>query len=1136
MASTERQNSLLVGEDWTKIYQTFQNADFKSYDFETIRRSMIEYLRQNFPESFNDYIDSSEYIALIDMIAFLAQSLSFRIDLNARENFLDTAQRRESILKLARLVSYNPKRTQASKGLLKINSVSTTDNLVDANGTNLANRVISWNDATNRDWYSQFSLIMNSAMDTAVFGKPNAKKTLNGIPTEQYNLRSNTDDVPLFTFSKTIGGIPMTFELTSATIIDSDEVTEQPPTIGGTFGVVYKNDNKGSASANSGWFVLFKEGALQNSDFSIVNSVANEIIGVDVQNINDTDVWLYEVDATNRLSTLWTRLESVTGTNAIYNSVKNKVKTFYSVTTRENDQIDLNFSDGVFGKLPSGNFRLYYRTSNGLSYVISPQDMENVQIRFSYLNGAGQPHTLTMNLGLKGSVSNSSASETNDSIKQKAPQVYYTQNRMITGEDYNIVPITSNQQIVKVKAINRVASGISRYFELNDPTGRSSSINLFGTDGAIYKDEYTTSFNFNFNTKNEVYGIMKNKIEPLLSSEAMRDFYYEKFDRTRIGSIGAVWQNVSVLPNLSTGYFKSETTLQAVPIGQYTQSTLRYIKAEALVKFVPPTGKYFAQNNTITSTKTKSTKDYIWTEISYTSGDGSNLGTGVDDLGVGLVGISTSVPTGAIPSEIIPLFVTDVPFTFESEIVNQITLRRDFGIRYNRESAEWKIINSNNIDYFSDFSLTYSGDISNLGLDASWLVAFKNDGDNVICYHRGLDYVFQSDKEISFYFNEQDRKYSNKLGSAASDYITILPINEDIETGFPLGTSFKFEITKTLTNDDGYSDNNRISVSFSDSTGDGIVDDPDAFINIVKPDLLDTITNTKKSFVFIQSVQINDQVYKKILDNSLVETFASELDIPNLNVYQPGQIFYFYATTENVVKVLDSSYSLVLDNSILAYPGRTNLNFQYVHTASQDYRIDPCKTNIIDVYLLTKGYDDTLRSWLLTQDGEPPKAPSSNELFEQFGSGLNLVKSISDEIVYHPAKYKLLFGTGADVDLQAKFFIVKNPKSTTNDNDIKSRVLVAINEYFSLDNWDFGDTFNFGELSAYVIRQLSPDIVNLLIVPNAPEKYFGSLFQVFCQADEIFLSTADVNDLEIINTVTSGLIKTNGPIVVSSNG
>ena len=67
--------------------------------------------------------ESSEYIALIDMIAFLGQSLSFRADLNARENFLETAQRRDSIPRLARMLNYYPKRQQIARGLIKVNSV-----------------------------------------------------------------------------------------------------------------------------------------------------------------------------------------------------------------------------------------------------------------------------------------------------------------------------------------------------------------------------------------------------------------------------------------------------------------------------------------------------------------------------------------------------------------------------------------------------------------------------------------------------------------------------------------------------------------------------------------------------------------------------------------------------------------------------------------------------------------------------------------------------------------------------------------------------------------------------------------------------------------------------------------------------
>ena len=127
MSTTDRQNRLLLAEDWKRVYQSFRNADFQSFDFDNLRRTMISYLRENYPEDFNDYVESSEYLALIDLIAFLGQNISFRIDLNARENFLELAERRESVLRLARLLSYNPKRNQAANGLLKFETVSTTE-------------------------------------------------------------------------------------------------------------------------------------------------------------------------------------------------------------------------------------------------------------------------------------------------------------------------------------------------------------------------------------------------------------------------------------------------------------------------------------------------------------------------------------------------------------------------------------------------------------------------------------------------------------------------------------------------------------------------------------------------------------------------------------------------------------------------------------------------------------------------------------------------------------------------------------------------------------------------------------------------------------------------------------------------
>ena len=65
MATTERQNRLLVAEEWRKIYQAFQQADFKSYDFETLRRTMVTYLRENYPDDFNDYVKVQNILHLL---------------------------------------------------------------------------------------------------------------------------------------------------------------------------------------------------------------------------------------------------------------------------------------------------------------------------------------------------------------------------------------------------------------------------------------------------------------------------------------------------------------------------------------------------------------------------------------------------------------------------------------------------------------------------------------------------------------------------------------------------------------------------------------------------------------------------------------------------------------------------------------------------------------------------------------------------------------------------------------------------------------------------------------------------------------------------------------------------------------
>ena len=132
-------------------------------------------------------------------------------------------------------------------------------------------------------------------------------------------------------------------------------------------------------------------------------------------------------------------------------------------------------------------------------------------------------------------------------------------------------------------------------------------------------------------------------------------------------------------------------------------------------------------------------------------------------------------------------------------------------------------------------------------------------------------------------------------------------------------------------------------------------------------------------------------------------------------------------------------------------------------------------------------------------------------------------------------KYKILFGSNAEEQLQATFKVVKNTKTNVSDAVIKTRVIAAINEFFALDNWDFGDSFYFTELAAYIHNQLAPDLLTAVIVPNQSGQGFGSLFQIDSAADEIFTSGATVNDVSIITALGANQLSASGTVVTSSS-
>lgn len=281
--ATSRQNSIFGVSDWKRLYQTFSQADFQSYDYETLRKSFVDYIRLYYPENFNDYIESSEFISLLDVIAFMGQGLAFRNDLNTRENFIDTAERRDSVIKLANLIGYTPKRNIASEGYIKVIGIKTTESVFDVNGSNLNNITILWNDPANSNWLEQFNSIINATLiDAQRIGKPGNSNTLLGVKTDEYSIRLPPTSLPIVPYTSTVDTINMNFELVSATV-KNDSIYELPPDPNTKMNILYRNDKLGYGSNNTGFFFYFKQGSLQSYDFNLSQKINNQV--VDINNI-----------------------------------------------------------------------------------------------------------------------------------------------------------------------------------------------------------------------------------------------------------------------------------------------------------------------------------------------------------------------------------------------------------------------------------------------------------------------------------------------------------------------------------------------------------------------------------------------------------------------------------------------------------------------------------------------------------------------------------------------------------------------------------------------------------------------------------------------------------------------------------
>jgi len=105
--------------------------NYTSRDFESIKKDLAEHAKRYYPNSYDDFSDSSFGGLVMDSVAYVGDMLSFYLDFQTNESFLETSLDLNNIRRLASQMGYNYYGNPSSYG------IATFYVLVPANSTGL---------------------------------------------------------------------------------------------------------------------------------------------------------------------------------------------------------------------------------------------------------------------------------------------------------------------------------------------------------------------------------------------------------------------------------------------------------------------------------------------------------------------------------------------------------------------------------------------------------------------------------------------------------------------------------------------------------------------------------------------------------------------------------------------------------------------------------------------------------------------------------------------------------------------------------------------------------------------------------------------------------------------------------------
>src|SRR6056300_1616936 len=92
-------------------------VNYTNKDFNSIKRDLEEHARRYYPDTYKDFSENSFGSYILDTVSYVGDMLSFYLDYQVNESFLETALEYENVRRLARNTGYKFTARPAAYGM-----------------------------------------------------------------------------------------------------------------------------------------------------------------------------------------------------------------------------------------------------------------------------------------------------------------------------------------------------------------------------------------------------------------------------------------------------------------------------------------------------------------------------------------------------------------------------------------------------------------------------------------------------------------------------------------------------------------------------------------------------------------------------------------------------------------------------------------------------------------------------------------------------------------------------------------------------------------------------------------------------------------------------------------------------------